>query len=178
MNLSECYLEFSDAVHSAVINAECNAPMTLDVAKCIYLIGNGGSCAVASHISNDLVKARGRAAYALTDASILTCLANDYGYENALREAIHRYISKDDALICISSSGRSENIIRAANHAQSLGADVVTFTGFDWDNPLRMIGDCNYWVPSYNYGVVECAHLVLLHSMVNPGEIDAAKGEG
>jgi len=135
-----------------------------------YLIGNGGSQAVASHIATDLMKFRKIPAHALTDPALMSCLANDYGYENALREAIDRYITAGDCLICISSSGRSKNIIKAAAFAQSRGAYVVTFTGFDADNPLRQIGDCNYWVPSHNYGVVEIAHLTILHSIVNPGE--------
>ena len=88
-----------------------------------------------------------------------------------MREIINRYVEENDALICISSSGESQNIIEAAAFAQSRGAFVATFTGFEWNNPLRMIGDVNYWVPSSNYGVVECAHLVLLHSIVNPGEM-------
>jgi len=142
--------------------------MELD-ADHVYLIGNGGSSAIASHIANDIVKVLCKPAYVLTDPAMLTCMANDYGWENALREMISRYITEDDALICISSSGQSENILGAASFAQALGAYVVTFTGFEWNNPLRLMGDCNYWVPSSSYGVVECAHLVLLHSLVNPG---------
>ena len=169
MSLSECSTKFAEEVHSALLNVECNTPMEIGDGGHIYLIGNGGSSAVASHIANDLVKVGKRKAHVLTDPALLTCLANDYGYEHALREAIDRYIEEEDTLICISSSGQSRNIIEAAAFAASRGAYIATFSGFLWDNPLRMLGDCNYWVPSENYGVVECAHLVLLHSMVNGG---------
>lgn len=167
--MSNCSSKFAEQVYSAVMNSECNTPLDIGDAHHVYLIGNGGSSSVASHIAVDLMKFSRHEAHVLTDPALLTCFANDYGYENALREVIDRYISGEDALICISSSGRSENITRAAAFAHARGAYVATFTGFDWDNPLRAIGDCNYWVPSHNYGVVECAHLVLLHSLVNDG---------
>ena len=172
MSLSSCSVEFAEKVRDAVGRTECPVPMEpFSPGEEVFLIGNGGSCAVASHIATDMMKFQKVPAHVLTDPAIMSCFANDYGYENALREAIARYIGVGGiGLICISSSGRSKNIIKAAAFAQSRGAYVVTFTGFDADNPLRAIGDCNYWVPSHNYGVVEIAHLTILHSIVNPGE--------
>jgi D-sedoheptulose 7-phosphate isomerase len=85
---------------------------------------------------------------------------------------LDRYdINRDSTLIAVSSTGRSHNICVAAQRARDAGAYVMTFTGFDPDNPLRKLGQTNYWVPSANYGIVECAHMILLHSIVNPGDV-------
>lgn len=104
----------------------------------------------------------------LTDASTMTCLANDLGYENCFAWQIEVHANPYDTLVCISSSGESMNMRLAATVARKLGATVVTLTGFEEDNPLRSMGHHNYYVPSSDYGVVECAHLAILHSLATP----------
>ena len=133
----------------------------------ILLVGNGGSAAIASHIANDLVKAE-RAAAALVDPAILTCLANDYGYDEAFAHQVRVQGRSGDLLVAISSSGRSLNIRNAVYAARKSGLAVATLSGFAPENPLRTMGDHNYWVDSSNYGVVECAHLAILHSIAKP----------
>ena len=129
------------------------------------LIGNGGSATIASHICNDLVKSGLQAT--IPDYATLTCLANDFGWENAFAKYV--YTMRPATLIAISSSGRSQNIINAC---KVIGKSrIITLTGFDPDNPVRQLGRTNYYVPSHNYGIVECAHLAILHSLVNPGTI-------
>lgn len=134
----------------------------------IFLLGNGGSASIASHICNDIIKNELAAAY-VPDYATLTCLANDYGWDRAFGEWLNQ-VSRPErsTLVLISSSGKSKNLINAARFEFKR---IITFTGFDSDNPIRKLGHTNYYVPSHNYGIVECAHLAILHSIVNPGEL-------
>lgn len=131
----------------------------------VYVIGNGGSAAVAAHLVNDLVKVGRLRAFTLHDASLLTCLANDYGYENAYAQALAQMALPGDVLIAISSSGRSMNIRNAAAQLWGKGGTVITLSGFAADNPLRTLGDLNVWVDSSDYGMVEVGHQFILHHL-------------
>ncbi|MAC95652.1 MAG: phosphoheptose isomerase [Flavobacteriales bacterium] len=135
--------------------------------KNIYLIGNGGSSGIVSHGAIDFLNACGFKARALTDNSMLTCIANDYGYENVFAQPFKTLIEEGDAVIAISSSGKSENIVNACKVARSMGAKVVTFSGFKGGNPLRKEGDFNFWLDSSNYGIVEIGHSLLLHHITD-----------
>ena len=129
----------------------------------VYLVGNGGSAAVASHAATDFFNTGGMRALTLHDPSTLTCFSNDYGYENAFSARLARLLTPQDLLIAISSSGRSQNILNAAESAHAGSAGLITLTGFAGDNPLRKMGDANYWLDSDAYGMVEIGHLFLLH---------------
>ena len=129
----------------------------------VYLVGNGGSAAVASHAATDFFNTGGMRALTLHDPSTLTCFSNDYGYENAFSARLARLLTPQDLLIAISSSGRSPNILNAAECAHASSAGLITLTGFTADNPLRKMGDANYWLDSDAYGMVEIGHLFLLH---------------
>ncbi len=134
------------------------------------LIGNGGSSQIASHIAIDYCKNGGWRAMAFNDVAALTCLANDFGYEYVFAKQLEMHAVAGDTLILISSSGQSANILRAATTAQKTRIpeiNIVTFTGFGVDNPLRRHGALNFYVPSCDYGIVEIAHLTLLHSIVS-----------
>ena len=131
----------------------------------VYVIGNGGSAAIASHLVNDLVKVGHVRAFTLHDSSLLTCLANDYGYENAYAQALSQMALPGDVLIAISSSGRSMNIRNAAAQLWGKGGTVITLSGFDAANPLRALGDLNVWVDSADYGLVEVGHQFILHHL-------------
>lgn len=133
----------------------------------VYLVGNGGSASIASHIAIDFNKVCQIRAVPLTDVSALTCLSNDYAYEEVFAEQIGFYGEPKDSLIAISSSGKSPNIVRAAAKAHEKGMLVVTLTGFRFDNPLRALGNYNFWVPSSSYGIVEVSHTAILHSLVD-----------
>ena len=129
----------------------------------VYLIGNGGSAAVASHAATDFFKTGGMRALTLHDPSTLTCFSNDYGYENAFSNRLARLLNPQDVLVAISSSGCSMNILNAAACANVSGANLVTLSGFSTDNPLRNAGMINYWLSSDDYGMVEIGHLFMLH---------------
>lgn len=130
------------------------------------LIGNGGSAAIASHMAIDFTKNGKLRAITFNDASLLTCLSNDFGYENALAKAVEYYADQGDFLIAISSSGESTNIINACQAAQEK-CHICTFSGFKPDNALRRMGDVNFYVPADDYGSVEVTHLALLHGMLD-----------
>jgi D-sedoheptulose 7-phosphate isomerase len=133
--------------------------------KAIF-VGNGGSAAIASHVAVDLTKAAGIRGINFNEADLLTCFANDYGYERWAEMALAFYADSGDAAVLISSSGRSPNIVNAAKSAKARGMNVVTFSGFDHDNPLRSLGDLNFWVDSHFYNVVEMVHHIWLLAAV------------
>ena len=133
----------------------------------VLLVGNGGSAAIASHIHNDLSKTLGVRALIFNEAPLLTALANDIEYDAAFERNTELWAEEGDLVIAISSSGRSENILRAVKASHTNGSHVVTLSGFSPGNPLRRLGDVNMYVPSSSYGHVEIAHLALLHCLTD-----------
>ena len=133
----------------------------------VILVGNGGSAAMASHISIDLTKNAGIRSVNFNEADLITCFANDFGYDRWAEMAIEFYAAKEDVLIAISSSGKSENIINAAKKAKEMGISVISFSGFDKDNPLSQLGDLNFWVDCRGYNIVEMTHHVWLVAIVD-----------
>lgn len=133
----------------------------------VYLIGNGGSASIASHSLTDFMNVAKLRAHTLHDSSVLTCMTNDYGYENAFARMLAQVVSKGDALIAISSSGKSPNIRNAAQEVKQRGGIVITLSGFDHANPLRSLGDLNIWLDSHDYGFVEIGHQFVLHNIAD-----------
>lgn len=130
--------------------------------KKVICAGNGGSAAIASHVAVDLTKAAGIRGINFNEADLITCFANDYGYDRWLEKAIACYGDPGDAAILISSSGKSPNMITAAQAAAGQGLAVVTLTGFAPDNPLRRLGRLSLWVDSRVYNIVETTHQLWL----------------
>ena len=135
--------------------------------KKIIVVGNGGSAAIASHVAVDLTKASGCRAITFNEADLLTCFANDYGYENWVEKSLNFYADKGDVVILISSSGTSKNIVNGAIWAKLNDLSVITLSGFNADNPLRKMGDINLWVDSKGYNIIEMAHHIWLVSIVD-----------
>ena len=135
--------------------------------KKVILVGNGGSAAMASHVSVDLTKMCKIRAVNFNEADLLTCFANDYGYENWVQEALSSYADRGDLLICISSSGESKNIINGAKFAKKKGFKGITLTGFDQKSKVRKIGHINLWLNSKNYNLIEMTHHIWLLSIVD-----------
>jgi len=135
--------------------------------KKLMIAGNGGSAALSSHVSVDFTKAAGVRAINFNEADLLTCFANDYGFHKIYEKAIEFYGDSGDALILVSSSGSSQNVVNAAKRAKELNMSVITFSGFQSDNPLRSQGDFNFWVDSSAYNIVEMTHHVWLLSIVD-----------
>ncbi len=135
--------------------------------KKIIIFGNGGSAAIASHFSVDLTKNAKVRAVNFNEADLITCFSNDYGYENWVKKAIEYYSDKGDILILISSSGTSKNIVNAAKYAKRKKIKLITFSGINKNNPIRKIGNINFFVDSKAYNIVENIHQIILLSLVD-----------
>lgn len=133
----------------------------------VFFVGNGGSAAIASHMTADFMKNGGMNTYSLYDAAVTTCMGNDYGYENIFSKPMNFLMKPDDLLIAISSSGNSVNIINAIITAKAKEADVVTLTGFEENNKAKQLGDINVYVPCKKYGIVESIHTIILQQIVD-----------
>jgi D-sedoheptulose 7-phosphate isomerase len=170
------YLVELNAVLAAVPHRDVEAIVelllaTYDEDHTVYIAGNGGSAATASHFANDLTKAtivpgqRRFRVIALTDnVPLLTAWANDASYADAFAEQLRSLIRPGDLFIAISGSGNSENILRAADFARSSGARVAGFTGFDGG---KLVAQCDrsVLVPCSVMAQVEDAHLIIQHAV-------------
>lgn len=133
----------------------------------VMFIGNGASAAIGSHQALDYWKNGGMRAITFNDLVLLTAVSNDYSYPEVFEKPIEMFADAGDVLLAISSSGKSENILRGADAARKRGCRVITFSGFRPDNPLRSRGELNFYVPSMSYGHVEVTHLALSHTLVD-----------
>lgn len=139
----------------------------------VYTVGNGGSAATASHMANDLLKGcrvgdnNGFRAIALTDATpVLTCLANDFSYEDAFAIQLNTYAEPGDILIALSGSGNSQNVIRAVEAAKALGVATIGFTGRD-GGQLAKLCDITVFAPTDSMEQLEDMHLLYEHALVS-----------
>ncbi len=139
----------------------------------VLLAGNGGSAATASHCANDLAKATRVAdqlpmrAVSITDnASLMTALANDDGFERVFSHQMETLFRPGDVLIAISASGNSPNIVDAAQHALDNEGSVIALTGFT-GGKLAEMSDVTIHAPSEvgEYGPVEDVHLIVTHML-------------
>ena len=136
--------------------------------KKAIVVGNGGSAAIASHVSVDLTKNAGIRSVNFNESDLITCFANDYGFEQWVAKAVEFYGDEDDVFIAISSSGNSMNMLNGCEAAKRKKfASVITLSGFDPDNPLRHLGDINFWVDSKAYNFVETIHQLWLLVVVD-----------
>ncbi|MGI6634672.1 MAG: D-sedoheptulose-7-phosphate isomerase [Christensenellales bacterium] len=137
----------------------------------IYTAGNGGSLATSSHICNDLLKGcsvdgkPGFHAECLGDSSaILTCLGNDFSYEDIFAFQLRTKIRPGDVLLVFSGSGNSMNVVKAVETANQMGAITVGFLGRDGGKLLPI---CHYSIiaPSDNMEQIEDIHMLYCHAM-------------
>lgn len=133
----------------------------------LFFIGNGGSSAIASHMTADYMKNGGMNTYSLYDNAVTTCMGNDYGYESIFSKPMEFLVRKGDLVVAISSSGNSPNIINAIETAKAKEARVITLTGFLPDNRAKQLGDINIYVPCEKYGIVESIHNLMLQQIVD-----------
>jgi D-sedoheptulose 7-phosphate isomerase len=135
----------------------------------IFIIGNGGSAAIASHFACDLGKGctipghKRFNVHSLTDNTPwMTAISNDFSYEDVFVAQLENFVGPDDLLISISSSGNSPNIIKAMKYAKEVKAETVAFVGFKGGGAKDLADHC-IWIDSMTYGVVEDAHSILEH---------------
>ena len=132
----------------------------------VLIFGNGGSAAIASHVSVDFTKNVKVKAINFNEADLITCFSNDYGYENWIAKAIEFYANKGDIVILISSSGKSKNMLNACKASKKKKiSSVITLTGNKKNNPLSKLGDINLWVDSKIYNHIENTHQIWLLSI-------------
>ena len=129
----------------------------------VFLIGNGASASMASHFAADLAKSGGILTEVFTDLSLITATANDISYEQVFAEPLTLRMSEGDMLIAISSSGTSPNVVFGAQTASELGGTVVTLSAMGGGNPLRKLGNLNFYISAQTYGLAETGHAAILH---------------
>lgn len=133
--------------------------------------GNGGSMCDAMHFAEELTgryrhDRPGMAALALSDASYLTCVGNDYGYEQLFARGVQALGRPGDVLLAISTSGNSPNILRAAEAARAAGMAVVALTGKD-GGQLAALADIEIRVPHFGYADrVQEIHIKAIHILI------------
>ena len=140
--------------------------------KQVFILGNGGSASTSSHMACDLAMntiapnmRRFRVMSLNDNVPLLTALSNDLGYENVFAEQLQNLIEPGDVLIVLSGSGDSPNVLRAMEYAQSRSAEVAALVGFGGGRAVEL-ADLSVLVDSDDYGVVEDAHLIINHILV------------
>lgn len=148
--------------------------------KQVFIIGNGGSSSTASHMAADLAKntigpnmKRFKVATLSENASIVTALANDVGYENVFYEQLVNVICAGDILIVVSASGNSPNVLKAIRYARRQSAETVGLLGFGGGTAADLV-DIPIVVKSRSYGIVEDVHLSINHMLVEFFQRDLA----
>ena len=140
----------------------------------VYWVGNGGSAATASHLSQDLLNKCGVRSLTFNDPALITCMANDHGYRDVFARPLAVLAREGDVLMAVSSSGMSDNIVGAVEVALGKGLEVVVLTAFRADNRLRGLGaTLSFHTPTASYGQAELAHGALLHAA-----LDCLEGDG
>ena len=168
--INESFDEYKNSINSVLKNVSSNQlKETIKIIKKtikkkgkVYVIGNGGSASIASHVSVDFSKVARVRSSTFNNANLITCFANDYGYENWVTEAIKAYTNKNDMFMLISSSGTSKNIVNAAKYCNKNSIDLVTFSGFKKNNPLTKLGKINFHIDSNQYNFIEMSHHIIL----------------
>src|SRR5437660_5286743 len=149
----------------------------------VLTVGNGGSAAEAQHFAAELVGRfkRERAPYAVlsltTDTSILTAVANDYGYQDVFARQVLAFGQPGDLLVAFSTSGESENLLRAAAEAQHCMMAVIAVTG-DRPSRLECLADVTVRVPTVDTAVTQELHMVVTHILCDIVESELATSVG
>jgi D-sedoheptulose 7-phosphate isomerase len=150
----------------------------------VFVAGNGGSAATATHFAADLGKAtkvrhgmRLKAVSLTTNDSWLTALSNDEGYERSLAGQLENFITENDLLVLISASGNSPNLLAAAEEADRHGAATAALLGFDGGRLQERVDDYVHVATAQGeYELVEDVHLAACHALVKSLAADAGAG--
>ena len=136
--------------------------------RSVFWVGNGGSAALVSHLSQDLINQCGIRSLTFNDPSLITCMSNDYGYEQVFKRPLLALAGEQDVLMAVSSSGTSKNIVNTARAALDMGMEVVTFSAFSADNHLHKLqSTLSFHTPTETYGHAELTHEALIHAAVD-----------
>lgn len=154
---------------SALAQAQTILSTALAMDRAVFSCGNGGSAAIANHLVCDHARGisydtglRPRIHSLSTTVEMLTAIANDVEYAEIFAHQLHLFARPGDVLISISSSGDSENVVRAITHAKANGLPTIAMTGFSGGRAAQL-ADVNIHVAAENYGVVEDTHQSIMH---------------
>ena len=135
----------------------------------LWTAGNGGSAAISNHTVCDATKLThfpelsSLMCHSLAaNVPMITALGNDYAYDEIFRAQLEYYMKPNDAVLLVSSSGNSPNVVKACEYANEKGNDTIAFVGFK-GGKLKEIATHCVWVPVENYGIVEDTHQSLMH---------------
>lgn len=135
--------------------------------RTIFLIGNGASASMASHVAADLAKNAHVHTEVFTDLALITAIANDLSFQDIFSEPLKRRLVSGDMVVAISSSGQSPNILQAVQTTRELSGRVVTLSAMKPENSLRSLGDLNFYIPAQTYGMAETCHAAILHHWID-----------
>ena len=169
-------LKFAQDSLDSVINA------TILINKCfksggkLLIFGNGGSASDAQHIASEFInrfmlERKALPAISLaTDSSVITSIANDFGYENIFSRQIEALGKKNDVAIGLTTSGNSVNVLNGLKAAKSLGMTSIVFTGNNF-NKLKKLSKCIISVPSESTARVQEVHITVAHIICELAEL-------
>ena len=162
--------EYIEVLKSAHMSSEFQRfKKSFETHNRIIILGNGGSNSVASHISQDYMKFKGKKVSILSDPSMLTMLTNDFGYEHTYQKFLEYYVEKETLVVLMSSGGESKNILNCLTWCEENEVDYGVLTGFSPHNTIRSKATnalWNYHIASESYGAVECVHQIFLHGVI------------
>ncbi len=135
----------------------------------LIFCGNGGSSATCSHVSVDFTKNAKINSINFNETDFITCLSNDYGFENWIYKALELYAVKGDILFLLSVSGKSKNLVKAIEYCKKNNIRVVTLTGSNKSNSMikKNKSGINIYVNSKSYNKVEIIHHMYLLSLID-----------
>jgi D-sedoheptulose 7-phosphate isomerase len=160
-------LSFNKDMYSTLIEFKELAEHVKATNKKMMFAGNGASAAISAHGAVDFTKQGGVRAVTFNEADLITCFANDFGYDKWVAKAIEHYGNDGDVVVLISVSGTSPSVVEAAKYARSRGMKVVAFTGKKSTNNLSKLADISFWVDSSAYNIVECIHMIWLTTAID-----------
>ena len=175
-SLKEFHEEYSKRLSKALnqLDPKSLDEVYLQLVKCvknnstIFSCGNGGSSSIAEHLACDFVKGvstdseTNPKVFPLLSTPILTAIANDISYEEVFAFQVEKYATENDILLSVSSSGNSENVVKAIEKAKSLNLFTISFVAFDGGR-VKEISDLAIHVEVDNYGLAEDVHHALMH---------------
>ena len=154
----------------------------LQVGRTLFVCGNGGSAADAQHFAGEMVgrfKLRGRRPLPVlaltTDTSVLTCVANDFAFEEVFSRQVEAFAGPGDLVLGISTSGRSPNVLRALQAARDRGATPLALVGGD-GGPVAAAAELALVVPSDDTARIQECHITLIHALCELVETEIGVG--
>ena len=175
----EYFTKYCDSLNTALHGIDRNKLRALQIMLCeaaeqsrhVFILGNGGSCASASHWVCDMGKGinvdgkpRLRVMALADNTAILTAIGNDISYTDVFAYQLMNYAEKDDMVIVLSASGNSPNLIRALEYTKSIGCHNISIVG-DFNGAVIPLSELAIVIPSQNYGIIEDTHTIINHAL-------------